>query len=290
MNNPTIVKTDSDGNKKASKKKYTRKLDLFTEHLYIQWINHEWAAVLTSSEFKIVMAVAARSICWGKWREIITLTHFTHGVTPKTRPGAAKHYNGTGLSRPTVIRVLRVLLHEGFIYRVPIGDTWAYGLNVRAMATDQDPCRARKAESTAARKLKIAVCKERRSTLIRAQALWQDTGSEKAREAFMALCGGDVKNVFSQNGKICENNDLEGFASNMALPFNLEHTPSKNLTGLLEVAPEGAGEKPIFPEARVRRRSKDLGCGTVAGSIFPVRRSRYPARPKGQRPATQRTP
>ena len=231
-----------------------RKLSLFNEHLYLQWINHEWAAVLTPSEYKIVMAVATRSICWGKWREVITLTHFTSGITPRA-PGAPKHYNGTGLSRPTVIRTLQRLLDEGYLYRVQIGNTWAYGINVRAIATDKDPCRARKAESTAARKAKLAMQREKREALIRAQALWRDTGSKEAREAFMALCNGENIDVFPSRRKDKENSDLQASASNAALPQYIEHTPSKNLTGLLEVAPEGAGEKPLFPEARKRTRS-----------------------------------
>ena len=106
----------------------------FRQHVR-HYIDTAWMAYLSPTETKVVNMLCSRTIYWGKVWEVVTSKHFTNGIDG--------HFNGTGLTKKTVLACLDKLMGEGFVRRRKAGNTWAYSVNVLDMGTVNDPMRGR---------------------------------------------------------------------------------------------------------------------------------------------------
>src|SRR5262249_32283622 len=73
-----------------------------------------WMAELSGAEFKVLLYIARRTYGFGKASDSISLTQIAQGIT--RRDGAILD-RGTGISRPTVVRALKVLEERGAVLR-----------------------------------------------------------------------------------------------------------------------------------------------------------------------------
>lgn len=88
-----------------------------------QYIDRNWMADLTRSQWKIVCHVFDRTLAWGRAECAISVTEFTDGSGTYTR--------GTGLSDRTVYRVLSQLVKLGVLRKTERpGRKTIYGLNL----------------------------------------------------------------------------------------------------------------------------------------------------------------
>ena len=254
-----------------AKRKTARKITLFEEHVFHQWVTNVWAANLTPTEFKVLIAVFARTVAWGKMWEIIPTRHLQHGIKGSA-PGAM-HFAGTGLSRPTIFKCLDRLATEGYILRRAYGQTRSYAVNLRAMGTVSDPGYAREVTRRGNAKLADRVRQAQRAAIVAAEQAYRATGTTEARETWMALLGpvrecGDVVELKGRRvpkpavapdwdeyegatpmENPCENTGEAVEAGQSPLPINKRHKPSNDAS--LRSATLEAGADALI----IRRRS-----------------------------------
>lgn len=255
-------------------KKKSRNITLFEEHVFHQWVTGVWAEVLTASEYKVVSAIFARTVAWGKLWEIVPTRHLVSGI--KRRDGGGRFYCGTGLSRRTIITVVRRLVDQGFLMERPFGATRKLAVNLRAMGKEDDPAkdrmelkigraqvidirRARKrAERAAEQHHHMHGTPDTRATL---EALRNEEADvmamiKKTRAERNAETGTDTgEDVGKNTGKIkkprakaprtgCEDTSPErGKSGANAAPITREHTPSV-ISSNEESNLEGKADKP----------------------------------------------
>lgn len=116
------------------------------------YIDTAWMAYLSPTECKLVNLLCARTIYWGKVWEVVTTKHMAEGCDG--------HFNGTGMTKKTVLECLKRLVAEGFVRRRKHGTTFAYSVNVLAMGTSEDPVtprmRAHRVRLTEAQDFRVA--------------------------------------------------------------------------------------------------------------------------------------
>ena len=165
----------------------SRKVTFFEEHVFSQWLTNVWAAGLTPSEYKVLSAVFARTVAWGKMWEVIPTRHFQNGI-PSSQEGVM-HFYGTGLSRPTIFKALDTLTREGYILRRALGHTRQYAVNIKVMSTASDPAYAREAARQETMQMVDILRVAQRAAILAAERHYRATLTQEARDTWMALLG-----------------------------------------------------------------------------------------------------
>lgn len=85
--------------------------------------------LLTGDEYKCLSFAARHILGWqdkiNRRRGHISISMFEHGYDYATEEGEAKHLGGTGLSRPTIVKIVATLVKFGFL--IPVGEPTAEG-------------------------------------------------------------------------------------------------------------------------------------------------------------------
>jgi DNA-binding transcriptional ArsR family regulator len=92
---------------------------------FLKVLMREWSPYMTHAAYSLLLMIFDRTVGWRKQWERITLMHFEKGVGD--RDGNMYH-GGTGMSRRTIQRHLRLLIESGAILKREDNE---YSINIK---------------------------------------------------------------------------------------------------------------------------------------------------------------